>query len=388
MEWCAYITVFGRTEPQSFVGSLGAPRRLFIPFGFPGLSLVGCWGFPCLPPAPPRYPDPVSAAPSPRPTLGGRPAPLRVAPLTSRRGAGGGLARLLAPRRLQDPDRSAPACCSGDPGPGRPLPLPPAALTPGSAPGPARAPALLRGPQGLSLLPGSLSVSLSVPLPGSRCLGLSIPQPEASERPGLLLPLRAWPPHFLRPSLGAGEAGVWGPLSAPPARSLSVCLLGHLWVPSVCSPARLRTAQPPGLGVPGSPAVSHASVRPCLSARPCPGPRSARFPSSLSLPPPSSGPSAPSRIPPLPSPPSPPLPSSAAANERPRVPAPGVVRRVRPRARGVGGGKPGGGRDAGLRGGGGGRGRRRPRWRRRRPGEAAGPVMRLRGPRPGASAQP
>ncbi|KAM7340456.1 hypothetical protein ACRRTK_001071 [Alexandromys fortis] len=77
------------------------------------------------------------------------------------------------------------------------------------------------------------------------------------------------------------------------------------------------------------------------------------------------------------------------ANERPPVPAPGCVRRVRPRARGVGGGRPGGGRDAGLGGGGGGRGHRRPRWwRRRRPLETAGPVMRLRSPRPGASAQP
>lgn len=264
-------------------------------------------GLPLSPPSTAAVPRPRVRRPQPPPDPRRAACPFKSGPADITAGGGGGLARLLAPRRLQDPDRSAPACCSGDPGPGRPLPLPPAALTPGSAPGPARAPALLRGPQGLSLLPGSLSVSLSVPLPGSRCLGLSIPQPEASERPGLLLPLRAWPPHFLRPSLGAGEAGVWGPLSAPPARSLSVCLLGHLWVPSVCSPARLRTAQPPGLGVPGSPAVSHASVRPCLSARPCPGPRSARFPSSLSLPPPSSGPSAPSRT--LPSPPLPPRPS-------------------------------------------------------------------------------
>lgn len=307
--WGAYVCVFGKTEPQSFVGSLGAPRRLFTPFGFLGLRLVGCCGFPCLPPqhrhgTPSRSPPP----PSPRPTLGGRPAPLRVAPLTSRRGAGGGgLARLPAPRRLQDPDRSAPACCSGDPGPGRPLPLPPAALTPGSVPGPTRAP---RPPQGTpariappSLLPGPLSPSLcpslclaqGVWVSASSARGLGAPRsPSVSARPTSARPA---------PQSLSWESGGSGARSLPLLLPLSVRPLGRLGVPSVCSPARLRTAQPRGLGAPPGSPLPPAPPR-------APAPVRARLglpPSSLSGPPPSSGPRAPSRIPALPSLPAPPL---------------------------------------------------------------------------------
>lgn len=178
-------------EPQSFAGSLGEPRCLFVPaaFGFPGLVPVGCWGSPWLPQHRGSTPILCPRPPAPAPTLGGRPAPLRVAPLTSRRGGGrwpGSRLRGGCRTRL----RSAPACCSGDPGPGRPLPPPPDAQTPGSAPGLARAPVLIRGAPGLPLLSlllrvslsPCLSLSLSVSFPSSRCLGLIISQPRACER--------------------------------------------------------------------------------------------------------------------------------------------------------------------------------------------------------------
>lgn len=206
------------------MGSLGEPRRIFIPFGFLGLSLVGCWGFPCFPQHRRGTPYPISAAPGPRPTLGGRPAPLRVAPLTSRRG-GGGLARLPAPRRLQDPDRSAPACCSGDPGPGRPLPLPPARPDPKLRPRPGQSPSpLLRGPQGLPRSLCSQGRSLSL------CLSLCLAQGvwvSASLSPR---PLSARVSFCLcapdRPTSCSpvSELGTRDPLSAPPALSLRLSL--------------------------------------------------------------------------------------------------------------------------------------------------------------------
>lgn len=178
----------------------GNPCVSLHPFwGSGDSSLVGCWGFPpCLLQLRRGPPTPCPPPPAPGLTLGGRPAPLRVAPLTSRRvggpgvGAGpapGSAAAAAGPRSLR-----ARRLLWGDPGPGRPLPPRP----PGSAPGPARAPAPRRGPQGsprcLSLLPGSLSLCLSA-CPSARLKvsgSHSIPQPQASERgPGPLRSLRA-----------------------------------------------------------------------------------------------------------------------------------------------------------------------------------------------------
>lgn len=85
---CLYLE---GTEPQSFTGSLGEPQRLLVPAGYWVSRTQSTWvlGLP-LPlqhhrGTPIRCPRP----PVPFPTLGGRPAPLRVAPLTSRRGGGG-----------------------------------------------------------------------------------------------------------------------------------------------------------------------------------------------------------------------------------------------------------------------------------------------------------
>ena len=186
-------------EPQSFAGSLGEPRCLFVPaaFGFPGLVPVGCWGSPWLPQHRGSTPHTLPAAPSPRSDPRRAACPFKSGPADITAGGGGRWpgSRLRGGCRTRL--RSAPACCSGDPGPGRPLPPPPDAQTPGSAPGLARAPVLIRGAPGLPLLSLLLRVSLSP------CLSLSL---------SLSLAQGVW----VSSSLSLGPVSV----------SLSLCLLG------------------------------------------------------------------------------------------------------------------------------------------------------------------
>ena len=150
------------TEPQSFTGSLWELRRLLVAADSWVPETRSSWmlGLPLSPPPPPAQPQ--DPHPCPRPptlasTLGGRPAPLRVAPLTSRRGWGGAGP---APGSAAAAGRGSalrPPAAQGTPGPGRPLPSPPAAQTPGCAPTPGQSPSLLKGPPG----PPLLSIRLS-----------------------------------------------------------------------------------------------------------------------------------------------------------------------------------------------------------------------------------
>lgn len=183
MERCASVCVWRGLSPKASQAPSGSPGVSSSPqtLGFRRLGLAGCWGSPCLPPpAQPRGPHPCPRPPTPAPTLGGRPAPLRVAPLTSRRGWGGAGP---APGSAAAAGRGSalrPPAAQGTPGPGRPLPSPPAAQTPGCAPTPGQSPSLHQGTprtapavypsQGLS------SLSLSLPLSLPPCLSLSLPQ--------------------------------------------------------------------------------------------------------------------------------------------------------------------------------------------------------------------
>ena len=177
------------TELQSFAGSLGEPRRLFVPAGSWVSGTLSSWMLGLLSfPAPPRYPQPVPAAPCPCSDPRRAACPFKSGPADITAGGWWVLARLRAPRRLQDP---APLCARlllRGPRPGTPPPASSSRPDPRLRPTPGQSPSFIRVPQDCpcrlffsgSLLSLSLSLSLSFSLflPTSRSLGLSISQPK------------------------------------------------------------------------------------------------------------------------------------------------------------------------------------------------------------------
>lgn len=167
--WTVCLCVWRGQNPEASRAPSGSPgvSSSLQALGLPGLGLVACWGSPLAPPSPWWYPHALPTAPSPCSDPRRVACPFKSGPADITAGGGWPGSRLRGGCRTRL--RSAPSCCSRDPGPGRPLPPPPAAQTPGSAPGLARAPVLLGGAPGLPLLSLLLRVSLS-PSSLSLCL--------------------------------------------------------------------------------------------------------------------------------------------------------------------------------------------------------------------------
>lgn len=258
------------TEPQSFAGSLREPRCLFVSAGSWVSGTRSSWmlGLPLAPSAPGPYPHALPAAPSPSSDPRRAACPFKSGPADITAG-GGGLARLPAPRRLQDP---APLCARlllWGPRPGTPPPASSSCPDPRLRPRPGQSPSPYQGSpriapalspsQGLSLL---LSLSLSLSLAQGVWVSASLSPGPVSV--SLSLCLSDLSTSRAPESLSPRAAGVLDLISA--SSFLPLSLLGHL-----CVSPSLQTCESQNFSASRSRWDSRSSALPlCLSVCPCP----------------------------------------------------------------------------------------------------------------------
>lgn len=171
---CLCLCVWRGLSPKASQAPSGSPgiSSSLQALGFPGLSPAGCWGSPWIPQHRSSNPRALPAAPSPRSDPRRAACPFKSGPADITAG-GGGLARLPAPRRLQDP---APLCARlllWGPRPGTPPPASSSRPDPRLRPRPGQSPSPY---QGSPRIAPALSPSQGLSLPLSLCLSLSLAQ--------------------------------------------------------------------------------------------------------------------------------------------------------------------------------------------------------------------